>query len=355
MMPALLNDMPAYLTDFTLALLRDTGWYLTPNAAGTVPFRKSEGCGMTSASCTSNALIRTVNSMVIPTAALPFSPQSSIVSVNSSAPYTCDWTNQLVGTGYQVLSGCVLQASERFGCQYNANSSTKNDYAQHFLWAFGAYSRCLPVRVLLALNLILADLLLDIALYFGFFFRPGSDPRASCLQMTTAAERNGYTMGLGSRTQGACIKMSCENNLLYLNLGTNRVACPSNQTVDLTSFGSLGFSAGVLGPCPDNASFCNSLSCPADCYGNGLCNEGTCVCDTEFTGSDCSCPIGSFTSARTNRTYTKGQCLNGSSMNVDAGAPIAIPDAKQDKNGVPRAVGSIGLVAAALGVVAMVD
>lgn len=68
--------------------------------------------------------------------------------------------------------------------------------------------------------------------------------------------------------------------------------------IDLAKVMPDRFRQGLIGPCPDNAATCASLSCPASCAVGGLCRSGTCYCDLMFTGADCSnklTPSGNYT------------------------------------------------------------
>lgn len=48
------------------------------------------------------------------------------------------------------------------------------------------------------------------------------------------------------------------------------------------------YSSGTIGPCPDNAQVCRTLSCPKSCSGNGACYDGRCTCKLGYSGVDCS-------------------------------------------------------------------
>lgn len=60
------------------------------------------------------------------------------------------------------------------------------------------------------------------------------------------------------------------------------------NTIDLAKAPQLkgrGFTVGRL-RCPPAKAVCPELSCKAPCK-NGMCNNGRCICDMEFTGPDC--------------------------------------------------------------------
>jgi hypothetical protein len=58
------------------------------------------------------------------------------------------------------------------------------------------------------------------------------------------------------------------------------------------------FQKGMVGPCPDNARICNTLSCNESCTVGGTCVEGRCFCNLQYTGPECAkklTPSGNYT------------------------------------------------------------
>lgn len=58
------------------------------------------------------------------------------------------------------------------------------------------------------------------------------------------------------------------------------------------------FQRGMVGPCPDNAVVCNSLSCNESCTVGGTCASGKCYCNLQYTGPECAkklTPSGNYT------------------------------------------------------------
>jgi hypothetical protein len=96
-----------------------------------------------------------------------------------------------------------------------------------------------------------------------------------------------------------CYKSSCNaEGQLQLNILGNNVTCPSGQTVDLAKALPAQFQKGSVGPCPDNAAMCDSLSCGESCTVGGTCVSGRCYCNLEYTGPGCAkrlTPDGNYT------------------------------------------------------------
>jgi hypothetical protein len=58
------------------------------------------------------------------------------------------------------------------------------------------------------------------------------------------------------------------------------------------------FQKGMVGPCPDNAAICNTLSCNESCTVGGTCVKGRCFCNLQYTGPECAkklTPSGNYT------------------------------------------------------------
>lgn len=109
------------------------------------------------------------------------------------------------------------------------------------------------------------------------------DPTRAIIQGTEVMQPSG----------AGCYRVECNDGDLWVHMGTARFRCPTGQYVDLsvaTSTSTTPYASGRLGPCPDNATMCRQLSCPADCSGRGICVGGQCSCYAGWLGTTCSEP-----------------------------------------------------------------
>lgn len=73
--------------------------------------------------------------------------------------------------------------------------------------------------------------------------------------------------------------------VLQLKLLGATLDCPTNATLDLAQALPTRFKSGSIGPCPDNEAVCGSLACAPSCAVGGVCSEGACYCNLQFTGA----------------------------------------------------------------------
>lgn len=96
-----------------------------------------------------------------------------------------------------------------------------------------------------------------------------------------------------------CYQTQCgPGNTLQLNILGQTIDCPTGQTVDLATAMPNQFKQGSIGPCPDNAAMCGYLSCNESCTVGGLCRDGKCYCNLQYTGTQCAqklLPDGNYT------------------------------------------------------------
>ncbi|XRB14005.1 leishmanolysin-like peptidase [Pseudoscourfieldia marina] len=86
-----------------------------------------------------------------------------------------------------------------------------------------------------------------------------------------------------------CYDVKCsESGELHVCLRGKCVQCPEGGYVSAKSFDARHFRAGEIGPCPPASGICSSWGCPNACSGHGWCVNGTCVCGLGFMGNDCS-------------------------------------------------------------------
>eukprot|EP00271_Cylindrocystis_brebissonii_P020853 TRINITY_DN7142_c0_g1_i2.p1 TRINITY_DN7142_c0_g1~~TRINITY_DN7142_c0_g1_i2.p1 ORF type:complete len:880 (-),score=90.07 TRINITY_DN7142_c0_g1_i2:883-3522(-) len=95
--------------------------------------------------------------------------------------------------------------------------------------------------------------------------------------------------GLG----GGCFPQHCDwspngSVALRVQVGDALVSCSDSEPVELRGRGS--WQGGVFA-CPLPADFCRFSGCPSDCNARGACFAGTCSCFPAFAGSACEQPI----------------------------------------------------------------
>lgn len=88
-----------------------------------------------------------------------------------------------------------------------------------------------------------------------------------------------------------CYPTTCQAGQVYLNLNGKQIRCPTGQFVSLPAQLPGTFTSGVIGPCPDEALVCKTLTCPSCNVQGGTCYDGQCVCKLGWTGADCSFSI----------------------------------------------------------------
>eukprot|EP00873_Tetraselmis_striata_P021749 jgi/Tetstr1/442013/TSEL_030194.t1 len=156
------------------------------------------------------------------------------------------------------------------------------------------------------------------------FLEYGSN--SGCAEIEIAAEG-------GVAWMSDCISYKCtEGGQLRVSLRLSSdsdkawvKACPSGEFVDLSNEGYPGVR---IGPCPDNESFCQQLSCPGGCGNNGICYKGACHCLPGWVGRNCSSPI-----------CTRGACRAGEACDASTGecrkcqAPV---EAGEGREGQPK-------------------
>jgi hypothetical protein len=150
----------------------------------------------------------------------------------------------------------------RYNCLSNKYAAAAGD---KFGWQNGLDSRCIPVTWL-----------------FNTF----------TYQFPDSANKAGWKDSM-------CYKSSCTAaGELQLDILGSKVSCPSGQLVDLGKALPQQFQSGTIGPCPDNAAVCKTLSCNDSCAVGGTCVSGKCYCNLMYMGPDCAkklTPDGNYT------------------------------------------------------------
>lgn len=159
----------------------------------------------------------------------------------------------------------------------------------------------------------------------------------------------------------ACFKVGCseDGKRIRVSLGAGREAeCEEGGYVDASSLDSR-FRQGKIGPCPSPDHFCSSLGCPGDCSVNGDCDNGKCFCYLGSNGKACESrgiPANSLNSVENpsivipSNTGMGLDALSNSSQNMSA---LATTEVEVESKGIPlkaiviSAIVGVGLVAGA--------
>ncbi|KAL4508050.1 hypothetical protein ABPG72_021423 [Tetrahymena utriculariae] len=121
---------------------------------------------------------------------------------------------------------------------------------------------------------------------------------------------NAYkTQGGFITTNVKCFKSTCDATFQTIQViiwGTETVNCTyPNEVIQLSNNG-MGTSGQLTCP-PNFRIFCNTFmlqNCPSNCSNNGFCNQGICFCQNGYAGVDCSlkCPQ--------NQVIDNNQCVS---------------------------------------------
>eukprot|EP00873_Tetraselmis_striata_P001542 jgi/Tetstr1/421806/TSEL_012708.t1 len=288
------------VSNITLALLHDSGWY-TPSwaAAGLLGWGRGAGCGF-GESCAGDG----------------FCPPPQAAPGGG-----CSWDLTAVGTCQRpaLADACGMRIKFNDYICTDAGGGNPLYAASGADWgeAFGPTARCLGEP---ASHLVTRA------------FPSGTGPlpseRSSVLPPPHGGEIK-QAMGAG------CYAMSCDpGGQLFVSIAGVALRCPEGAYVDLAASAplrSLGFLGGRLGPCPPASRVCPAQSCgQAGCV-QGECWDGECRCYVGAGGPDCagkpvaaSTPQGAAPWGPLNANLTLGQLPQG-----DAGWTLYLPEDEQ--------------------------
>lgn len=257
----------APVSNLTLALLEDSGWYRANfSNAGYLRWGNGAGCAFLNADCR--------------TPPANNGPPYWCSAPSSSPQATCAPDYLAVGSCLTnpLFDGCARAERLATGgeCQ-DASQQTVTD--TFFGKSFGLGNRCLP---------------------------------APSGETWTKINTNGDSQ-LSLNGYAGCYQVSCKNATdalrLYVTVSdcpnwsscavspsrSVMVECPEGGYISLPSLG-LGFASGRIGPCPAPYAICSGWGCPLDCSGNrGVClnptgipGAGVCKCYSGYTGPGCN-------------------------------------------------------------------
>lgn len=230
------------LSNLTLALMEDSGWY-SPDYefAGYLGFGQNGGCDFARNKCHGGKA--------------------------SSSPYYCSNTGEVACTFNELSLGRCEVNPLADGCgivkgygNYLCQDSQNNDKGSP-LQLFDSSSLCVK----------------------------GDDEPWK----VQSRERRGFSVMTTTSTYpsaaNGCFEFQCNQETdVFVNLGqAGLVRCPQGSYLDLTRY-NLGFSAGKFGPCPGPEVCQEQLSCAGRCNAmRGYCAQDQCHCHLGFYGHYC--------------------------------------------------------------------
>jgi len=248
------------ISNLTLSLIEDSGWYTidySEGAVGHFDFGRGMGCTLLD-NCNSESSnlycsegdrrtisLCTSNFYAVGSCASPLGDQCSVVQSFSNMicrePQTDDPANSL---GYNP-----------------------KDWGQYY----GENSRCLPIS---------------------------KDP----LSWEVGSTLSYFGIDLGGT--GGCFQVGCteDKKTIKVSMGKGREAeCTEGGYIEASTLDPR-IRNGKIGPCPSPESFCKTLGCPNDCSSNGDCIFGKCSCYLGFVGDTCDSKVSSTTRSSTEGT-----------------------------------------------------
>jgi len=215
------------VTEFSLALLEGSGWYL-PDYSYAEPYfyGKGQGCGFVTGTCSSSS--------------------SQFDEFCTGSSRGCAPHGRGGGKCYSesIMDGCrYVRPDEDYDCE-NPDGEDNARLPSLQVFGRGAGSKCFT-----------GDL----------NTRTSSNGKTSwCFRYTCS--------GSGSSTQ------------VEVQVGTNKIACTQEGKKTISGYvGSID--------CPDPQTFCEGPGkkyCPRNCMGRGTCVNNVCKCNSGYKGTDCA-------------------------------------------------------------------
>ncbi|QDZ18579.1 zinc metallopeptidase [Chloropicon primus] len=269
----------AVVSDMTLALIEDSGWYrsLKNSSLGYLSFNRDVGCLAGNGFCDAEA------------SSEYYCKDDGRASFCSPDHYSVGACERATDAQCSMVKsfGNMICRDEAADAQSTLGYDPK-DWAQRY----GESSRCLPIA---------------------------SEP----YEWRNDVNQFSYTlMGLGG--SGGCFNVRCDRSrgtedlrIMVRGPDGQETECREGGYVDAKAL-SNGLQSGKIGPCPSAKAFCSNLGCPSDCSARGDCfnpnGEAECRCYLGFKGESCNNLM-----EETDTVFPAG------ARNVTASAPTAPP------------------------------
>lgn len=245
MMGVSANKRRAVLSNITLALLQDSGWYNVDfSKAGFLHHGHDEGCNFVqdTHSCSER---------------VDLFPDYYCPADDSTIRCSQDFIGFEYCSDLNTAGGCLIQRMYSNGLC--TESGLHDESREKFGETYGPNSRCFAVA-------------------------------SDTIQVSDGQYVYSTTIA-GSH----CFKAFCDkegaNDVLYVGIGASYKICPEGEYVSYADIDS-SFRSGRIGPCPSATEVCSHFGCPNDCSSNGYCHDGTCYCHLGYAGNDCATGLG---------------------------------------------------------------
>eukprot|EP00850_Spirogloea_muscicola_P004976 SM000022S07190 [mRNA] locus=s22:424033:436658:+ [translate_table: standard] len=259
------------VSNITLALLQDTGWYNVDLAmAGFMSSGFHSGCTFVNATCNNpNGLASTLQTdycsvtdvqRAHSTAARQMHDNywNTYCSIDYLAATTCGESNDSL-----AVDGCLLK-------QDIPSRQCRSSEDKSFGQTFGFFSRCFQQR------------------YNNW-------------NLTAAAPKD-VPIALCFKTN--CSWLAGQDPILQVLVAGTWIRCKDSKFVTLPS-------GQRFGPCPLASDICRGAICPNDCSLQGQCDSGVCRCSPGYAGLDCSMVACS--------PFNASSCPQGTSCHLPSG------------------------------------
>ncbi|OMJ91260.1 hypothetical protein SteCoe_6239 [Stentor coeruleus] len=255
-MRAIYNDVmiphisyPPIFSNVTLALLQDTGWYFVNYSYSQAPiWAKGQGCDIFTNKCITGGVANFPNFCI-------------------DSNKGCDSMNLYRSKcNIKTYTTAIPSAYQYFSSIYIGGDDTTFDYCGYKKPLTNGSCQGTSISTSLASS------------YYGETI--GSNSK--CFDGTIL--KVGYTSS--TLWHGSCYPTNCSGSSAIITVlgssGAISVVCPINGGQVTVS----GFNGFIV--CPAYSVICGDFPCMNACYGRGICVKGTCICNSGYSGPDCS-------------------------------------------------------------------